>query len=211
MKRKAFTLIELLVVIAVIAILMGILLPAIGMVRTKAKESKARGEISAIVTALKQFESEYGKFPKVSGSPSTGDFELTPGKKKDGYYEMDDDYYELMDILTFSDHTDAGETPNDSSDQRKQNPRGIIFLEASTAYYSSDVKKNGFRDPWGRSYGILMDTDYDKVITLPNAARKNGDPDKLRTNVAVYSYGSNTVETPSSDEERNKVISSWSN
>ena len=37
MKRKSFTLVEILVVVAVIAILMGLLFPALGVIREKDK------------------------------------------------------------------------------------------------------------------------------------------------------------------------------
>lgn len=64
MKRKAFTLIELLVVIAIIAILMGILLPALGKVREQARQKSCGTRIRQHLIALNMYADENsGKLP----------------------------------------------------------------------------------------------------------------------------------------------------
>ncbi len=62
--RKAFTLIELLVVVAIIALLMGILLPALGRARFQAKVLAVNAELREIGMALEaySFDNE-GKYP----------------------------------------------------------------------------------------------------------------------------------------------------
>ncbi|MBN2019446.1 MAG: type II secretion system protein [Sedimentisphaerales bacterium] len=62
-KRKAFTLVELLTVIVIIALLVGLLLPSIAMVRRKAKETSQRAQFAAIETALDAFKQDYGDWP----------------------------------------------------------------------------------------------------------------------------------------------------
>lgn len=49
--KKAFTLIELLVVIAVIAVLMGILMPALSRAREMAKTLKCQANLRTLTTA----------------------------------------------------------------------------------------------------------------------------------------------------------------
>jgi prepilin-type N-terminal cleavage/methylation domain-containing protein len=64
--RRTFTLIELLTVIAVIAILAGLLLPAVQKAKEKAKRTRAHSEIKALEVAIKQYESTYGYLPKTA-------------------------------------------------------------------------------------------------------------------------------------------------
>ncbi len=61
--RKAFTIVELLMSITIIALLLGILLPAVTTVRTKAKETIQKGQFATIDMALEAFKQDYGDYP----------------------------------------------------------------------------------------------------------------------------------------------------
>jgi len=62
-KHNGFTLLELLTVIAIIIILAGILIPAVGIVRQKAKAARAQADIESLSIALKMYEADFGTFP----------------------------------------------------------------------------------------------------------------------------------------------------
>ncbi len=61
-RMKAFTLIELLVVIAIIALLVGILLPALGSARTLARKVRCGVQMSQIMTALHMYADDNDDF-----------------------------------------------------------------------------------------------------------------------------------------------------
>ncbi|MBI5775565.1 MAG: prepilin-type N-terminal cleavage/methylation domain-containing protein [Verrucomicrobia bacterium] len=62
-KTAGFTLIELLVVIAVIAILAGMLLPALSEAKQKVKQATAKTDINGLVGAIKLYFADYGRYP----------------------------------------------------------------------------------------------------------------------------------------------------
>lgn len=75
-RRSAFTLIELLVVIAIIALLVGILLPALGKARDAARDVLCKTNERQLITSLLVYAGDYkSKFPPVLDSipdPDTG-------------------------------------------------------------------------------------------------------------------------------------------
>ncbi len=62
-KARSFTLIELLVVISIIGILAGLVLSGLDLAKRAAMRTKAKAQISALLLACKQFETQYGVLP----------------------------------------------------------------------------------------------------------------------------------------------------
>ncbi|MCE5184728.1 MAG: type II secretion system GspH family protein [Planctomycetaceae bacterium] len=60
---RGFTIIELLTVMAVIAVLIGLLVPALNLVKDHAKEIQQKAQFHAIDVGLEMFKSEFGAYP----------------------------------------------------------------------------------------------------------------------------------------------------
>lgn len=190
-EEGGFTLIELLVVIAIIAILAGMLLPALSSTKEKAKVAATKVEIRDIKAAISEYNSTYNRLPtepflrkglnQRNPDFTYGTYYLNPdysgnrlltlfNRQKQGYtFDVSNgsgvakaSNAQLMAILMDLEFFPNG--ARTANQAHKLNPQRRLFFNAKIApdNASPGVGPDGvLRDIWRNPYIITLDLNYD--------------------------------------------------
>lgn len=188
----AFTLVELLTVIAIIAILMGLLFPAIATVKENGRKVQAKNDVMGIVTAVKQYNTEYGKYPVVeeTSSSSSNSTEAAVGASVGSGIPNSALFNTLRAI------------PEGLNTNHKYNPRRVTFFEGKSVSNPDSAtpragfvergasdRKGCFYDPWGMQYNIIIDSNYDNQVDVKDYYSDIQEDEFPRTGVVAFSLG----------------------
>ena len=193
-QRAAFTLIELLTVIAIIAILMGLLMSALGGAKDQARRTEAAATVRNIVNACKSYANDYGKFPPIetgaaNSFSSFGD--SAKGKCKNTNNEL---FYVLRAI---SDGKNNAHVLNKrqvkyfESPKAKdlKNPRSG-FVDGTGYTPSATAPSGALMDPWGTQYCVVLDNSGNDEIDMSTFyTDMSGAGNILRFSAVAFSLG----------------------
>lgn len=195
---KQFTLIEMMVVMAIIAILAGILFPAVMAVKDKAKAKETQTLVASVSTAIMQFKGEYNYLP----SPDTS----TPGKdeaygsfdKNNPRAKPDNKYRQFFDVLTYSNHANKKGGP--STNAEDVNTKGITFLTAPNSYFSENDFECSMRDSWGQGLVVKLDYGGDDIVDIGSGDVGTSVNWTFKTQSVVLSAGKQNAGELNKDE-----------
>jgi prepilin-type N-terminal cleavage/methylation domain-containing protein len=168
--QAGFTLVELLVVISIVGLLAGVMSVAIPRAMEAGKKAKVKGELTAIVAAVKAYKQEYGQWPVAKSQMDSVADEYNSWY---GPPTTESESKDLMRILS-GDMTVQ-------KDGQTMNPKGVRFLEGA--------KTDGtFQDPWGNQYCVKMDTNDSGGLEYYGTS---GNQENIRVTVIAISLGKN--------------------
>lgn len=183
LRQRGFTLIELLAVVAIVLLLVSLLLPAINAVRKSAQRTRAHGDVATLTHGLKQYFSEYQRWPtNLVGGDTGPDIEAT--------VPVDSGLEARSNLLAML----GGQDIKDNNPRRKQ------FLEVPPQAVNTD---GSFTDPWGNPYKYMCDFDYSGSTGIKFTSGTSNVTDVA---VCVWSRGPDKSDE---DGKRADDIASW--
>ncbi|MEM9446652.1 MAG: type II secretion system protein [Verrucomicrobiota bacterium] len=190
-KRSGFTLVELLVVMTIVAILMGLAIPGVGIAFEAAKKAQAGVVVNQLKVAMTNYKTEYGRWPVYALQNPEPDEILEAGML----------YYML--------------TGTEEKSKQMDNPRRIPFMEFNLKDLrqgppdANNVRPpvnpedaDTFVDPWNREYLMVFDLDYDNRVLVPSLNPNLEEDVYMNTSMAFWSTGAD-------GDVRAKYIATW--
>ena len=179
----AFTLVELLTVIAIIAILMALLFPVLSFMIDRARRAQASADGLAVITAVKAFQTDYGKYPNALATVPVTPADTIVGDPLGAATVGSEHLFNILRAIPVG--TNVGHVLN---------PRRVVFFEGRSAKDQA-APKNGFGpsgalfDPWGAQYCVALDMDGDNQLTTLPYTDFNGATKGPRVGAGAYSLG----------------------
>ena len=176
-EKRAFTIVELLTVMGVIALLIGLLAPALNAVRRHAKDVKQRAQFNSIKAGLEMFRTDMGDYPESGNKPL---------------------YNSVADVTTGAQHLAEallgrdlrGFDPQSSWDAQVDVSNNKIYPNAAKGSVPTDVT-----DGDNRRKGPYLDVEnvgvfnVDQLYTVNNVLTPN-----------TYIYGRTDMVTPANNQ-----------
>ncbi|MGE4564469.1 MAG: type II secretion system protein [Victivallaceae bacterium] len=218
MNKRSFTLVELLVVIAIIAILAGLVFPAISKSVEKARVTQAKADIAHLLTAIKSYESTYSVLPVPYSSTGTvttpsvwndyrdSNLDIKNGTANSKDYDI---FVQFMSKANISNNKATDEVDRGiGSSAVAANIRNITFLDPPQKF-----AQKGFVDPWGTRYAIIWNDKYSPT-GVEFDTWTNANKSMLRGSAFIYSFGPNRTDdkghnVPNGGAPKTDDINSW--
>lgn len=167
--RQAFTLVEMLVVIAIIAILAGMILPAVTNMKRKAKIQVAKKDLVDLVAAVHAYEADYSRFPTAA---KAGESDKTFGLNGPDFNA------EVISILRATDIKGKNYNVDNVRNPKRQNY--LNSVKPALDPQSPGIDSQGiYRDPWGTPYVLSFDMNYSQRVVDEIYGKPNVEGDSL--------------------------------
>jgi len=176
-RNRAFTLIELLVVISIIAVLVGLLLPAVQKVREAAARTQCSNSLRNLGLAVNNYASQRRqKLPPVDDGSATGTvmIGLLPYIEQDPLYKTilktSTGYNNVVPLLVCPSDPNSSPNPNGAVGVTSYSANFLVFAGQNSGGFTTGVQNISAAFPDGSSSTVIFS---DKTALCQNASGTN--------------------------------------